>query len=155
MGASVPQNPVRNVDWCSAFAYCKWRGKRLCTGLVAVRDDGGGGVDPSTDEWGAACSSGGATVWPYGNSYEEKTCNGLDNGLRNVWTVGDGQSCRPGNGPRNMSGNVAEWVETCDRQDCSIRGGSYLSGPADLRCSSPRFERLGNNLPDVGIRCCE
>lgn len=31
--------PVRNVDWCDAYAYCAWAGKRLCG-----RTGGGGAM---------------------------------------------------------------------------------------------------------------
>jgi formylglycine-generating enzyme required for sulfatase activity len=63
-----------------------------------------------------------------------------------------------------MSGNVAEWEDSCDgttpTSSCNLRGGSYAAADtaATLRCDAPRTEvRLpvdGNVLADVGVRCC-
>lgn len=63
-----------------------------------------------------------------------------------------------------MSGNVAEWEDSCDgsvaNSACRVRGGSYLSAnnQAALRCDASRsVTRLPTNaedLKDIGIRCC-
>jgi len=63
-----------------------------------------------------------------------------------------------------MSGNVAEWEDSCDgtaaAANCNLRGGSYKASGVDttLRCDAARTEaRLPANaalLADIGFRCC-
>ncbi len=63
-----------------------------------------------------------------------------------------------------MSGNVAEWEDSCDGPDatssCNLRGGSYAASGVDttLRCDAARTQvRLPTTagvLADVGFRCC-
>lgn len=63
-----------------------------------------------------------------------------------------------------MSGNVAEWEDSCDATttsaNCHLRGGSYAAGGLDtaVRCDVNRTEQrlptLDTNLADIGIRCC-
>lgn len=50
----VSTDSVDRVDWCDAYAYCKFVGKRLCTSV-------GGPLaswSPANDEWSDACLSG-------------------------------------------------------------------------------------------------
>ena len=51
--------PVRHVDWCDAYAFCAWAGKRLCGQM-------GGGASAPTEsamaqysQWYATCSGNG------------------------------------------------------------------------------------------------
>jgi formylglycine-generating enzyme required for sulfatase activity len=87
-------NPVTNVNWCDAYAYCQAANKHLCgaiantaTGVVegapvpfGSLPDGGGtpANDPTVDEWFNACSAQGQNVYPYGSSYGPLRCNGAD-----------------------------------------------------------------------------
>jgi len=47
----MPGKPVVCVDWCDAFSYCAWVGKRLCR-------DGSADELPEVSEWRLACGSG-------------------------------------------------------------------------------------------------
>ncbi|HEY8072933.1 MAG TPA: SUMF1/EgtB/PvdO family nonheme iron enzyme, partial [Labilithrix sp.] len=62
IGAGFEDYPVVCVDWCSAFAYCAWRGKRLCNG----------------SEWVDACSDRGAKTYAYAQSFDACACNVAD-----------------------------------------------------------------------------
>jgi formylglycine-generating enzyme required for sulfatase activity len=154
--------PVVCVDWCGAYAYCRWTGKHLC-GHVD-----GGALDPydknsPLDEWWVACSPDGGR-FPYGDTYDPAACNGGDLGAGSTWDAGSHPTCQGGYpGIFDMSGNVAEWIDSCDTTEggtgvCSIRGGSFLDpGAGKLECQAERGPTgIGryNIYSDVGFRCC-
>jgi formylglycine-generating enzyme required for sulfatase activity len=169
------QGPAGNVDWCDAYVYCKWAGKRLCG------DIGGGSVpydayaDRAHDQWFAACSGPDAAVYPYGNTFDQDTCNGLlaDGGYpggASTYTVEPVMSrvaCQGGYpGIFDMSGNAAEWEDCCDEseggdpasQPCRYRGGSANSDQAHLECAAGMsffnlYDRSAST-DDLGFRCC-
>jgi formylglycine-generating enzyme required for sulfatase activity len=151
--------PVLGVNWCDAYAYCAWAGKRLC-GKV-----GGGPVDPGSrdtvsDQWMAACSQAGARVYPYGGSFDMTACAycDADAGCDQSSTSPKGvaspveafPTCVGGYGGLfDMSGNAAEWEDSCadtpatdggpgdPRQDvCIPRGGSFLDPHSKVLASN-------------------
>ncbi len=94
-------NPVTNVDWCDALAYCAHTGgKHLCGSIanpatsavegapVAYGDGVDGGKapknDPAVDEWYNACSAQGQDAYPYGVNYNPVVCNGADSPAQSV-----------------------------------------------------------------------
>jgi formylglycine-generating enzyme required for sulfatase activity len=141
--------PMRNVDWCDAYAYCDWAGKRLCGALAGT----------GTNEWEHACSAGNEQRFPYGNTYQPLACNGFDNTGSGSVPVGSIPECEGGYpGLFDLSGNVWEWQFPCmgsgENVVCEYRGGSYtteLEGP--LRCDVPLTESIMLR-GDIGIRCC-
>jgi sulfatase modifying factor 1 len=157
--------PVAGVDWCDAFLYCASAHERLCGAL----GDGGSVPPPSrgeatSDEWMYACSNGGTRTYPYGNSYDASACNGHDYRAE-AGPVGEEQlatTCRGGfANVLNMSGNVAEWENSCSgdgsapaTDSCGVRGGSYQSLAADLQCAISDNRQRDAALPFVGFRCC-
>ncbi len=171
--ATNANEPVRYVNWCQAAGYCAYEGKRLCGKI-------GGGSTPqasfddfSKDQWFDACTAQGANCnaggcYPYGAAYDGKECNGADD--TNFTPAGPQPytslfSCQ-GGAPSlyNMSGNVAEWEDSCDAttgisDECAIRGGSYADDSEGLRCDSgqttgPITQTRGYQGNDVGFRCC-
>lgn len=151
------------VDWCDAYAYCQWAGKRLCGRI------GGGPMEAELtqvkradrDQWYAACSRGGTRAFPYGDTYEARRCNGeyADGGDGTLDEVASFPGCVGGyDGLFDMSGNVSEWEDACttDRADaeCYARGDAFYEGEDVASCSSFRSHpRLGFTF-NVGIRCC-
>ncbi len=165
---SGENNPVVCVDWCDATAYCAAAGKRLCGGV----SDGAGYdfnayADPAVSEWHAACTSGGANAYTYGNELDTQTCRGGDAEDYTTWgfvDVGTLPGCRSPESAYSavydLSGNAAEWDNACDGDDpdspCRIRGGSFEFNDVGLRCSMAenlRWPRM-RKVVSVGIRCC-
>lgn len=152
-------HPVVYVTWCQAAAYCQWAGKHLC-GMP------GGGSTPfnSTSsvvesQWYAACSASGTRVFPYGDDYEAKTCNGGGTLLNHTVPVGSLSKCEGGvTGLFDMSGNVAEWDDSCEGPEpnarCHARGGSYSDSPSFLRCDIDTVEMRASPSATTGFRCC-
>jgi formylglycine-generating enzyme required for sulfatase activity len=152
--------PVIWVDWCDAYAYCQWAGKRLC-------GKPGGGVTPfasfkapTSSTWMKACTGAAATAYPYGNTYEEHRC--MDSFFQ-PGAVASSVGCNGGyTGLHDMSGNVAEWEDSCNGatgagDGCRVRGGdheSYEASGAALRCDADRSERRDLRSGSIGFRCC-
>jgi formylglycine-generating enzyme required for sulfatase activity len=155
--------PVTCIDWCDAYAYCKWAGKRLC-GLaghggqnVATTDF----VDPKKSEWFAACSQGGLRSFSYGNVAKNGACPSNGSGVADVATS---PGCVGGfDGLHEMSGNVGEWEGSCqgatagaagEEDPCRIRGGDDTDNYQDQNCGQDYATRRAARDPDTGFRCC-
>ena len=158
-----PGWPVRNIDWCDAWAYCDWAGLRLCGGAgggPAVFDQPN---DPVNNEWFRACSNSGVLIYPYGNLYDPNACNGMDLGLAEPSVPGSLPGCE-GGVPNlfDMSGNVSEWTNDCQDdpnqpsqlEQCRRRGGSYFSNQAVLHCALNSTRARNDRSGSTGVRCC-
>jgi hypothetical protein len=173
--AGTGQLPVTRIDWCDAAAYCKWKGEKRVCGAIGGTDNGFDDYDdPLASEWMNACSAQGNNVYPYGDVYSAQTCYGADHVTSGVQPV---RSAAPpnaiiafceGGAPTlyQMSGNVAEWDNSCQENAldvtgasdvCRVRGGTHLSLAPALQCDAAdqrtRAESGAAN-DDVGFRCC-
>ena len=144
--------PVVNVDWCDARAYCAWAGKTLCPGDRAS-------PDAMQSAWTAACSRAGERTYPYGDAYAKGACNGNDLGLQKAENAGSLATCEGGYaGLFDMSGNVWEWEDACDDggpvTGCLVRGGSFRNDPLNVACGAAFLVARDAVFDDFGFRCC-
>jgi hypothetical protein len=159
--------PVANVDWCDAYMFCSWAGKRLCGKI-------GGGRLPSVDsstapsagQWMHACSGGGRVSYPYGNTFNKSVCNtdAPTKAAMYVEEVRHRPACQGGYpGLYDLGGNLEEWIDACDKDTgatdlCGIAGSTSFTGglfPDDLTCSGSIFGEARNvRYYLLGFRCC-
>ena len=168
---SPGNEPVRDVSWEQASAYCVWAGSRL----------------PTEAEWEKAAHGFSRAIYPWGNQPPRgELVNFADINSKLSWedtNIDDGYithapvSAYPAGmsayGSLNMAGNVAEWVndwyeETyysispldnprgpADGFFRVVRGGSYTSTAAGIRSSERNWYIAEGGAEHIGFRCAQ
>jgi formylglycine-generating enzyme len=153
--------PVVSIDWCDAYAYCAWTGKRLCGRIGGGTNPPTALTDPTQSQWYAACSTAGALAYPYGAVYEQGVCYGAEPAGSPLIAVASYPGCVGGYpGIFDMSGSVWEWEDSCSAETgaddlCQIRGGSLNQGGTGLGCAVNTPVTRGSATDDRGFRCCD
>lgn len=157
------------VDFCDAFAYCKWAGKRLCSavggdGSKLLTTDLATGTSIATSvagEWFGACSQGGQSKYAYGDTRDPSKCVETEKfkalGNASLDVTNSPSTCHgtvePYSSIRDMHGSVAEWQNVCRNQNCVVSGSS-VADQDPLGCEEFGLFARPNENPFVGIRCC-
>jgi formylglycine-generating enzyme len=154
-----PKWPVGCVNWCDAWSYCHWAGKRLCGAL------GGGPVDFNSplelnQEWLVACGTTAGNPYPYGKTFVPNACNSSPSGtLADVKSFNKCEGGYPG--IYDMVGNVEEWIDSCLEMDagpndvCHELGNYYVQNFAPMpKCADLDIDSRNLTDPTVGFRCC-
>jgi len=123
-------SPIFNIDWYDAWAYAKWKGKRL----------------PTEVEWEKAARGTNGNLYPWGNTFNKTYTNtGLDylqrkgdergaiDGFYGVSPVDAITYDKSPYGVIGMAGNVSEWTDTIvpnskisTLKSAVVRGGNFL-----------------------------
>jgi formylglycine-generating enzyme required for sulfatase activity len=123
--------PVTYVSRAEAEAFCERNGARL----------------PTEAEWEAAARGGDDRLWPWGDELPDRTRAEFGAGIGAPVSVGSYPRGASPFGTLDMAGNVWEWTS-----GDAVRGGSYLSGPDELRCSYRHPTHPAARDPYVGFR---
>jgi sulfatase modifying factor 1 len=161
----APQKPMRCVDFCEAEAFCRFAGKRICYDPAGLGVQGPRGFP---QEWQLACTNGLSTRYPWGNP-ERDVCNVGQTSSQCIGAsatcgplpVGQKAECVNERGIVDLTGNVAEWVFSCNFVDsavpdkppgCVARGGGY-DEPLQT-CQRELVIPNDTRAPSLGFRCC-
>ena len=119
--------PVFGVDYFDAYAYARWKGRRL----------------PTEQEWEKAARGPNGNLYPWGNDWDPKKLNsGADYSsdpqpgykpgvcLANQVPIGTFKEDKSYYGVYDMGGNVSEWTETWDpsKTYVVVKGGNFKTG---------------------------
>lgn len=136
-------NPVVNVTWDDALAYCRWLSEH--SGLRVTL--------PGEAEWEKAARGTDGWIYPWGNEFDKSKCNSSAGGKGGTTPVGSysPQGDSP-YGAADMAGNVWEWTrsqfkpypyaagdgrENLEAKGTRVlRGGAFNYDEGDVRCAS-------------------
>ncbi len=141
-----PDSPMQVLNFCNAFAYCRWAGKRLCKS---------NGAGAARNEWRIACTKAGTQSYPYGAAFDPSACNLADGGALPPKSFAKCVGGYPG--IFDMVGNVSEWIDQCEAAGtCAAVGGAYYNtSPEAGICSHSEDTAIKSpTYQGIGVRCC-
>lgn len=147
---NLTTQPVIGISYEQAEAYAAWLSEQ--TGFEYRL--------PNADEWEMAARAGNEFIYPWGDEAPNvgKSANYKGNGkFKSTSPVGSFANGTNAWGLVDMSGNVWEWTSSAinaaeDSTDHTVKGGSFMDGPSDLRVSNFKNVDGTNGYVDVGFR---
>ena len=144
------KQPVVAVSYAEAEAYAAWLSEQ--TGSTYRL--------PTEEEWEKAARAGADIIYPWGDESptDGKRANYKGNGrFTKTSPVGSFENGNNAWGLVDMSGNVAEWTSSNhgiegETNLRTVKGGSWMDGPTELRISNFRNINSQNGYADVGFR---
>lgn len=142
--------PVIGVTLENANAYAAWLSEQSGVKFRL----------PTDDEWEVAARAGTEYVYPWGDDDPSKGKKANYKGNGKFKTPSPAGSFDNGNnawGITDMSGNVWEWTSSARNTGSNpdlitVKGGSWMDGPVDLRISNFKNVNKDKGYPDVGFR---
>jgi formylglycine-generating enzyme len=156
--------PMTCIDWCDAYAYCVWKGKRLCGRIGGTPQTTDDFPDAASDEWTRACAGGlDSNRFAYGPTGDPLKCNVQETDAGGLVPTGSMAACVGATpGVFDLSGNAWEWENACldggaqpQNDGCTFRGGCYANPLNDSKCSVGTFLPRNVGSGYVGFRCCK
>jgi hypothetical protein len=154
-GAGQDNVPVMAMDYCDAWSYCAWAGKRLCG---RVGHNTAMFNDVLNGEVYYACSGGAAHpyTYTYGNTYNANNC---DTDMFRLDPVKSNPACVSNVYPGlyDLSGNVAVWMDMCEPDTTDgMMDVCRLSTPlySDYTCGAMNYLQRYFQSGTTGMRCC-
>lgn len=161
----MPRHPVVGVRFADAVAFAAWRSGR----------DGITYRLPYEDEWEKAARGKDGRLWPWGNTFDSRNCNTVENprwpgpprsGEIRTLPVGSFAGGVSPYGLYDCAGNVWEWTQSWyDRYPNStaidrdfgqrfriVRGGSWNYRKDRALCARRSKEREATQAYDIGFR---
>jgi len=138
----MENHPVTEVTFFDAEEYCKHVGKRLPTGA----------------EWELAAGGADGRLYPWGNEFDSKKANTLENGQNRTAPVTAYANGASPSGALNMSGNVWEWVdqfESSEKQYRLVMGGSFFDKSDHCTIKSSLKSIPDDSHTYIGFRCAK
>ena len=142
--------PYNYIDWYDASGKCISEGKRLCTEF----------------EWEKACKGIDDSKYSYGSEYNRDSCN--VGPYSKPETSGARSECVSSYGIFDMDGNFREWTADWYKSYPggtqsfnftgyyrTIRGGDFLGGSEDSRCSNRGSSYPNRIFYSLSFRCCK
>jgi formylglycine-generating enzyme required for sulfatase activity len=156
--ANEDSYPVVNVDFCDAWAYCAWAGKRLC-GKLGGELAGYG--DYLNGELYYACSGGSMMLpYAYGGTYDASACD-TSSFVPAPVKAFSGCKSKVYPGLYDLGDNYAVWQDMCDgvagRTDTCREtepSDNDYGVSTDYRCDVDNGDPRDHTAEGLGIRCC-
>lgn len=150
---SCPKCPASNITSDMAEEYCRWAGKRL----------------PTESEWLKAALGPTSKSWPWSGNYEPDRANflGEKDGFATASPVGSFPLGAGKYGPRDMAGNVWEWVSPPylsggDEREINnkpgygvLKGGSWRNLPSQVDLMYRHVVKKNLTMKNFGFRCAK